>query len=180
MNMDQPLIIRQAQESDAKALSELAIKTYVDAYGHSFSDSDLAWHLEKHLSPSNFARTISEDIVLLAEIGGRIIGYVQFGAANTFSDRKEDRELRRLYVHPEFQNQGYGGSLMDAALRHPRMNDAESIYLDVWEQNPAAQRFYQRYGFEIVGTRRFEVKSGASTSLDLIMVRLAREFPLEG
>jgi len=174
MNMDQPLIIRQAQESDTEALSELAIKTYVDAYGHSFSDSDLAWHLEKHLVSSRFARIISEDIVLVAEIGGRIIGYVQLGAANTFSDRKEDRELRRLYVHPEFQNQGYGGSLMDAALHHPVMNDAVRIYLDVWEQNPAAKRFYQRYGFEVVGARRFEVRSGALTSLDLIMVHLAR------
>lgn len=153
------------------ALSELAITTYSDAFGHSFSDLDLASYLEQNLSPDNFARMIDDDIVLLAEVRGRIIGYVQFGAANICSDRGEDQDLRRVYVAAEFQNQGYGGSLMDAALRHPLLKGAANIYLDVWEHNHAAQRFYRRYGFEVISTRYFEVASGAPTSLDLVMVR---------
>ena len=82
-------------------------------------------------------------------------------------------ELRRLYVHPEFQNQGYGTALMDAALSHPGLNRAPSIFLDVWEHNHGAQRFYRRYGFEAIGTRTFEVESGTAASLDLVMVRRA-------
>ena len=171
--MDRNLVIRKAQQSDIAALSEFAIKTYSAAFGHTFSDADLAAHLKRSLSPINFSRIIDDDVVLLAEVGDRIIGYVQFGAANSSSDDDKDQELRRLYVHPEFQNQGYGTSLMEAALRHPRMNGARRIYLDVWEHNHGAQRFYRRYGFDVIGTRPFEVESGAATSLDLIMVRRA-------
>ncbi len=171
--MNQTLVIREAQESDIAALSELAIQTYCDAFGHTFQEADLAAHLEKHLSPERFARILDEDMVLLAEAGDRLIGYVQFGAAAPYSTNREDRALRRLYVHREFQNRGYGAALMEAALRHPQMKDVPNLYLDVWEHNHGAQRFYRRYGFEVIGTRAFDVESGAETDLDLIMVRRA-------
>ena len=171
------LTIRSAQPSDVEALSELARNTYADAFGHSFSEADLAAHLAKHLSPNNFTHIINEDIALLAEVNGSIIGYAQFGAANDASvsnGDKGDQELRRLYVHSEYQGKGCGGALMEATLSHPRMKSAANIYLDVWEHNLGAQRFYWRYGFEVIGTRAFEVDSGAETSLDLIMVRRQR------
>jgi ribosomal protein S18 acetylase RimI-like enzyme len=60
---------------------------------------------------------------------------------------------------------------MEAALAHPQLKEARSIYLDVWERNHEALRFYRRYGFDVVGAHRFEVASGAPTDLDLIMVR---------
>ena len=147
--------------------------TYSDAFGHTFSDADLAAHLKKNLTPDSFTRILEEDVVLLAEAGNRIVGYVQFGAVNPSSAHHEDQELRRLYVHPEFQNVGYGTALMEAALRHPRLNGAVNVYLDVWEHNHAAQRFYRRSGFAVICSRPFEVESGAATSLDLVMVRRA-------
>ena len=169
--MDQVLVIRNAQKSDVAALSELAITTYTDAFGHTFSDADLTAHVQKHLSPRNFARIIDEDVVLLAAIGNRLIGYVQFGAVHPASAPNTEQELRRLYVHRDFQHAGYGTMLMEAALRHPQLHGAASISLDVWEHNHGAQQFYRRYGFEVISTRVFAVESGAATSLDLVMVR---------
>lgn len=162
-----PMNIREANISDARALSALAIETYSEAFGHSFSPADLAAHLEKYLSPQRFEQILSEDTVLVAEVGGRMVGYVQFGGAKT----PDDRELQRLYVHPDFQNRGIGTGLMEAALAHPGLRNSERIVLDVWEHNQGAQRFYARYGFEVVGTQPFEVESGSQTSLDLIMLR---------
>src|SRR5436190_10709969 len=116
--MDRTLVIRQAHKSDIAALSEFAIKTYTEAFGHTFSEADLTAHLKKRLSPSCFSRMLDEDVVLLAEIGNRLVGYVQFGATDLSSAQKEDQELRRLYVDAEFQNQGYGAALMEAALNY--------------------------------------------------------------
>jgi ribosomal protein S18 acetylase RimI-like enzyme len=167
------IVIREARIGDAEALAALAVETYAEAFGHSFSPDDLAAHLEKRLSRERFEQMLREDTFLVAEARGRLIGYVQFGrpgdAADAISDRR--RELRRLYVHTDHQNRGIGGRLMDAALAHPSMRDAEQITLDVWEHNHAAQRFYARYGFEVIGTRPFLVESGAETSPDLIMAR---------
>lgn len=111
--------------------------------------------------------------MLIAEVEGRCIGYVQFGAADTPEDGIPDgsQEVRKLYVHPDFQNKGVGKYLMEAALSHPSLQKAREIYLNVWEHNKGAQRFYARYGFEVVGERPFYGASEAETSLDLIMVR---------
>ena len=168
---DKSLTIRPAESGNAAELAELARLTYSVAFGHSFSEADLAAHLETHLSTERFAQIIENDVVLLIIVRGRIVGYVQFGEAGADSAREGDQELRRLYVHPDFQNQGYGAALMKSALRHPTMKNAPTIFLDVWEKNPGAQRFYQRFGFEATGVRSFEVASGAETSLDVIMAR---------
>jgi ribosomal protein S18 acetylase RimI-like enzyme len=167
------MLIRPGITKDIPALTELAVTTYVAAFGHSFTPEDLAAHLVHNLAPTNIARFIAEDVVLVAEAGGRLVGYVQFGTAGPeyAPDSDRDQELRRLYVLDEFQNQGAGTLLMQAALAHPQMLAAPAIYLDVWEHNQGAQRFYERHGFEAIGTRQFEVESDAETSLDLIMVR---------
>lgn len=164
-------MIRTAQMSDIEDLSELAQRTYAEAFGHSFLPEDLAAHLQKHLSPENFACLIEREVILVAEIEGELVGYVQFGAADPSDTKCSEQELRRLYVDSAFQNQGTGTALIKAALDHPHLRGADTITLDVWEHNPGAQRFYQRHGFEIVGTRSFEVESGAPTSLDYIMIR---------
>lgn len=178
------MVIRQALPSDARTLSALAQKTYADAFGDSMSASDLAAHLEKNLSIAKIEQLLEQDTLLVAEIDGRMVGFVQFGKCDPSTklgtsfeqaDSETDQELRRLYVLREFQNRKIGAQLMNAALNHPRMKNAPRIFLDVWEHNHGAQHFYQRYGFRVIGERKFEVESGAETSADLIMVRSSAE-----
>ena len=69
------------------------------------------------------------------------------------------------------------GKLHSLIAKEP---EQAAIVLDVWEHNPAAQRFYARYGFEVVGARAFVVASGAETSRDLIMVRRSPGVPAAG
>ncbi len=163
--------IRQADPRDAVALSALAMETYAEAFGHSFSAPDLQGHLDDHLTADHFRTYCERDGLLVAEWDGVIVGFAQFGAAGTNSGC--DAELRRLYVQAGFRNRGIGRSLMTAAFGHPLLRGANRVCLDVWEHNPAAMRFYRRFGFEVVGERRFAVRSGAETSLDLIMARPA-------
>jgi ribosomal protein S18 acetylase RimI-like enzyme len=162
------MIIRQAERSDAPALSDLAIQTYTEAFGYSFSADDLDAEIRANMSEACFDRYIQEDVVLIGEIDGRVVGYVQFGTVGTAAG---DLELRRVYVRPGFQRQGIGRRLMDAAFEHPRLKGARNVYLEVWEHNHGAQRFYRRYGFEVIGARRFEVASGVPADSELMMVR---------
>jgi ribosomal protein S18 acetylase RimI-like enzyme len=169
------MIIRQAERSDARALSELAIATYADAFSHSLSAADLAAHLRENLAEACVERFIAADVVLLAAIEDRVVGYVQFGDVSMPIDGASgaDRELRRLYVQGDHQGKGIGTALMTAALDHPRLEGARDIYLDVWERNRGAQRFYERFGFEAIGARDFTVASGAAMDRDVVMVRRA-------
>ncbi len=163
--------VRTAELRDADLVSALAVETYSRSFGDSFSAEDLRSHISRELSPRAFARILEEDVVLVAALPARLVGYVQFGGAAAGAQPRTDAELRRLYVHPESQRQGIGSLLMEAALAHPILASARLISLDVWVQNAGAQRFYRRYGFEEVGTRAFRVASGSETTPDLIMVR---------
>ena len=171
MHIHMILGIRKATTHDLFTISALAMQTYTDAFGHSFSPVDLAAHLEKNLSPKNFERMLEEDTYLVAETDTHMLGFVQFGRGNLETDSSATLELRRLYVLADYQNKGIGTRLMNAALESPQVKNAASIFLDVWEHNPGAQRFYARYGFVVTGKREFVVESGAETSCDLIMVR---------
>ena len=133
------MIVRPAGTDDLAALAALARQTYADAFGHSFSPSDLAAHLERSLADSYFRQAMAEDVFLLAEAAGRLADFVQFGPVRIAiaAASPQDQELRRIYVLGEFQNRGIGHRLMDAALDHPRLKAAD-IYLDVWEQNHSA------------------------------------------
>jgi ribosomal protein S18 acetylase RimI-like enzyme len=158
---------------DATALSALARQTYADAFGHSFSPADLAAHLESNLAESCFRHALEEDVFLLAETEGRLIGFVQFGPLRIGvpAPSPQDQELRRIYVEAGFQNKGIGRRLLDAALDHPRLKAPADIYLDVWVRNRGAWRLYERYGFAVIGAHGLAMASGTARDQDLIMVR---------
>lgn len=172
MTRSNDVIIRKAEQRDVPELSALATEAYVEAVGHTFRPSDLQAHLDEHFSQASFRRTIDEDTVLLAFVDDRMVGYVQFGAVKlpVRPPSDSDRELHRLYVDPKMQSHGLGTRLMDAAMEEMRRSGAANVYLDVWEHNDGAIRFYQRYGFEVVGSHRIAVESGTTPDRDLIMV----------
>ena len=106
---------------DVTALSALARQTYAEAFGHSFSPSDLAAHLESNLAEGYFRHALAEDVFLLAETEGRLIGFVQFGPLRIAvpAPSPQDQELRRIYVEAGFQNQGIGRRLLEGCPGSP-------------------------------------------------------------
>lgn len=119
---------------------------------------------------SSFEVILSQDKVLLAEDEHQIVGYIQYGDARIPEARPSgDKEIYRLYVLSGFQNKRISSSLMEIALSE--LSGAERIFLDVWEKNSGAIRFYRRYGFETIGKRPFQTASGIKTGFDLVMVR---------
>ena len=150
-----------------------AQETFTRFFGPSMLASDLAAHLEANLSPEVFTAILSRDQVIIAEVDGQMAGFAQFGRAGSLAEasRECDRAVRKLYVLSDYQNQGIGGALMEAALRQLQREGAGRVFLDVWDQNYGAIRFYERHGFRVIGERPFTVASGAETTPDLVMVR---------
>ena len=71
---------------------------------------DLAAELATFLAEQKVEGYITEDVVLVAEYASRMIGFTHLSAINIPVDTPvhESRQLRRLYVHREFQNRGIG------------------------------------------------------------------------
>ncbi len=155
--------IREAAAADVKELSSLATRTWLDAFGHRFSEAEQRDRIEKHRSEEYFHAALARDHVLVAEEGSTLIGYVEFGPPDLpIPTEEDDKEVTRLYVLASHQRQGIGKKLLDAALAYSGMQAAKSIYLDVWEKNEGAIRLYESYGFK---------NTGHVVDEDLIMVR---------
>ena len=57
---------------------------------------------------------------------------------------------------------------MQAALSHPFLLGAEKLFLDVWEENEKAVRFYAKHGFEKAGYCDVKV-GGRVIGQDMVM-----------
>lgn len=165
------LVIRPAGPSDVPALSELAKRTWADAFGGPFRPEDLAAELEKSRSEAYFSDALKETTILLAEENGALRGYVQFGDVEIpeVEVQPGDQGLRRLYVDTAMQGRGVGRRLMDAALDHPRLASAHRIFLTVWEQNQGAMHLYESFGFKTVATTSVRI-ADKEVGEDLVMV----------
>jgi ribosomal protein S18 acetylase RimI-like enzyme len=163
--------LRPAEEADVPELSALAKRTWADAFGSSVSTEDLAAELENTRSEEYFRAALAADTILVAELDGDLVGYVQFGDVTIpeVEVRPGDQGLRRVYVETDRHGRGIGRALMNAALAHPRLAAARRIYLAVWEKNANAIGLYESLGFRTVGTTRFTIGSG-EVAEDLVML----------
>jgi ribosomal protein S18 acetylase RimI-like enzyme len=162
-----------ATSADVPALSELARRTWSEAFGTSVSVGDAAAELETTRSQMYFRKALREKIILVAEEGDRLLGYVQFGDVDIpeVEATAGDGAVHRLYVDATAQGRGLGRLLLNAALEHPRLAGASRVFLSVWEQNARAVRLYESVGFRRFGTTTFAI--GSEVVEDLLLVREA-------
>jgi [ribosomal protein S18]-alanine N-acetyltransferase len=83
-----------------------------------------------------------------------------------------DAEILTLAVEPAFRRQGLARLLTEAAAQLAATLGAESLFLEVAEDNPAAIALYANLGFEQVGHRRgYYARAGAAPVDALVMRR---------
>lgn len=64
-----------------------------------------------------------------------------------------ESEILTAGVLPEYRRQGLGAALIEAAAGHAAFLGAQSVFLEVADDNQAAQRLYRSCGFNPVGRR---------------------------
>ena len=109
---------------------------------------------------------------MVAEIRGELVAFAQLhlrpGAPSCVTETPA-LELLRIYVDSSFHGTGLAGDLLTSVLGTARRAGAAAVWLGVWERNPRAIRFYQRFGFSEVGEHQFVL--GTDPQRDLVMVR---------
>lgn len=164
---------RSAEASDAQILADCARETFVATFGALYPIADL-----NHFIATTYGADLQRGEILdphtrhrLAFDAAELIGFAKMGAYKLPlpAPEKRPRELHRLYVRAEAKGSGVAAALMDWVLACAREDAAGALYLGVYQGNERAQRFYARYGFEIVGEYEFEV--GAVRDPEYVMRR---------
>ena len=160
---------RDGGANDAALMSRIGKQTFVETFGHLYTPENLAAFLENH-SEQNWLGELSNPAfaIRIAEDSGEPAGFAKVGPPSLpFEPTGPTAELRQLYVLKPWHGQGVAHALMDWAIDEARRRGAGQMYLSVFVDNHRARRFYDRYGFEAVGTYDFMV--GTHADLDIIM-----------
>lgn len=166
--------IRSAVQSDAAALSELAERTFRDAFAALNTPEDMDLHCSRSYSPAIQAAQIDNPAVhtLVAEQDGALIAYAQLrldDARPPCIAISPAVELLRIYVDRRWHGSGLARELMNRVIERAVGHGARALWLGVWERNPRAIRFYQSCGFSEIGDQPFIL--GTDRQRDLVMIR---------
>lgn len=154
--------LRPAVAADAAALAELGTRSFVVKFGELYRPEDLASFLAGSHSEAKVAAEIADPgmRIMLAEDHGRLLGFCKLVMACGWPEHARGGqaiELKQLYTDPAATGQGIGARLMDWAIDQARAAGADEVQLSVYSDNPGAQKFYRRYGFDKVADIHFMV-----------------------
>jgi diamine N-acetyltransferase len=160
---------RDGGPGDAALMSRLGKQTFIETFGHLYTPENLAAFLENHSEENWLAELTNPGFaVRIAEDSGQAAGFAKIGPPSLpFEVSGPTAELRQLYILKPWHGQGVAHALMEWVIDEAKRRGAEQLYLSVFVDNHRARRFYDRYGFEAVGTYDFMV--GSHADLDIIM-----------
>jgi ribosomal protein S18 acetylase RimI-like enzyme len=166
-------MIRTGEASDAKALAELAARTFGETFAADNRPEDIAAHIANAYGTSQQEKELVDpDIAtLLVEVDAQFVGYAQLRSGLTPVCVTGERpiELWRFYIARPWHGRGVAQALMNKVERDAYRRGARTLWLGVWERNERAQSFYRKNGFMDVGSHVFVVGTDAQT--DRILVR---------
>ena len=132
-------IIRRAELSDLIPVMEINLKTLPEHYSDYFYESLLVD------LPEAF---------LVAEIGGKHVGYIMCKSEYGFSNFKKLGFVKKghvvsIAVLNEFRRKGIGKGIVEEAINGVKVKKCDELYLEVRYSNTDAVRLYESMGFII-------------------------------
>ncbi|MER7489022.1 GNAT family N-acetyltransferase [Streptomyces sp. NPDC126497] len=155
------LSIRAARSGDEGALARLDRETWSTAHAVTPRPS----------CESFFSERSGPREHLVAEYGGRIVGYVRLGFPTGLASNAHVRQIRGLAVAEEARGLGVGRALVRAAVAEARERGARRITLRVLGHNTVARALYESEGFVVEGVQPGEFFVGGAYVDDVMMGR---------
>lgn len=166
--------IRRATLQDASLLCVLGRKTFEETFKESNTPEDLALFLTENFTVEKLSIEIQEtgSIFLIAFDADREVGFARLRENKMSQEKIEVKnalEIERLYTVKTYIGKQVGRSLMEACFDLARVQQRDAVWLGVWEHNFRAIAFYEKFGFEKIGSHPFIV--GKDVQKDLLMLK---------
>jgi ribosomal protein S18 acetylase RimI-like enzyme len=170
--------IRLATPNDAPLLTQMGARLFEQSFGDANEPANMRAYLATAFTPERQSAELGdpECVVWIAEdAGGAAVGYAMLrrGGGADGVPESEAAEVQRLYVDRTWHGRGVAAALMNACIDHASHAWHRAVlWLGVWQLNPRAIAFYNKMGFESVGTQTFTL--GEDVQHDYIMRRILR------
>lgn len=151
---DNKISLRQGRPEDIPALSEIAGKTFWEAFTGMMPEDDLQAYIAAAFSPEKLLLEWEQGgtAFIIAFYGQECAGYAKVNTRPVPERREVEKyiELERLYLLKDFRGRKIGTVLMDHCIRYATELGFDMLWLNVWERNTRAIDFYRGWDFTIV------------------------------
>ena len=169
------MLIRPALLSEARDLAVLGERLWRETYAGLIPEPNLALHLAGTFGPSQQAAELADPTcrTLVVDADETLAGYALLKAHAPEPARPgfhfvKPLEVARFYVDRSLHGTGTAQRLMRAVQDYAAATGHDGVWLQVWEQNPRAIRFYAKAGFMDGGEATFRV--GEQVDRDRLLV----------
>lgn len=163
--------IRKATVEDAEMLCALGIQTFRDSFESANTPENMNLYLDKTFNPEKIREELREpgSVFLILDHGDSPAGYTKLRTGHDPEELGNVKaiEIERLYAVKQYIGKAVGKLLMEAAVKYAVDQAYQQIWLGVWEHNPRAIRFYEKFGFEKFGSHAFLL--GTDPQTDFLM-----------
>jgi ribosomal protein S18 acetylase RimI-like enzyme len=149
--------IRQAESIDAELVADLSRDTFYETFAADNTAEDMEIFLSKQFTREGLIAEMDRTdlIFFLAYAEEEVVGYVKLRACRLPDSNDPSIEIARIYVKKEWVGKGAGQVLMQVSIDHAIQQNYKWLWLGVWEKNPRAIAFYEKWGFEKFGETDF-------------------------
>jgi ribosomal protein S18 acetylase RimI-like enzyme len=153
--------IRPAQASDTAIIAHIGRLGVEESHRDSCSAEDMNNFLSDHYNEEAICGDISQtaNIYHLIYHDGKAAGFskIILGATHPNIPGTKVTKLDRIYLLRNFYDRKLGLALLNFNIDYSRQRQQSGMWLFTWTGNERAVRFYQKAGFNIVGSHRFKV-----------------------
>lgn len=155
--------VREATVKDAGPIASICHSQFQVAHKEGMTQDDLLYYVDKTFSKEAVEADLSnaENIHFVATGDNQdILGCINIGKVHLpqASHIESAMEITRLYIKPEYIGKGIASALMEKVKTLARAKQKESMWLHVYKGNEEAIKFYNKWGFNIVGELNFPVR----------------------
>jgi len=169
--MEKTIEIKPAGRPEADLIADIARKTFMETYGEMNTPENMEAYLNSQFSDEKLLEELQHPRTrfFLAYLNG-----IPAAFTKVRDDRKAKKleeikaiEIQRIYVLQEYQGFSLGKAMLDMIKDLARKDGYQTIWLQVWQKNNKAIRFYQKAGFTVFETASFLL--GSSSQQDFLM-----------
>lgn len=162
-----PVTIRPGMKEDAEMIADISRYCFYHTYAPVNTKANMDKFMQEQFSHELLAEEVldHDNIFLLAYHVDEIAGYAKLLNRSTVAKLGPTRqvEIGRFYVLPSFKGKGVGTQLMRACINYAKSEQADFLWLGVWEKNEPAISFYTHLGFEKSGKHTFTLGNDIQT-----------------
>jgi ribosomal protein S18 acetylase RimI-like enzyme len=148
-------------------LQKISKETFLPAFEQYNTEENLKVYFEKAFSIESLINQINNlnSRFYFVYQDDQLCAYfkINIGESQTEIQAEDGLELERLYIYPNFQNQGIGEMILNEVKIKAISEDKKYIWLGVWEHNLRGIKFYKNFGFQKFDSHIYMMGDDAQT-----------------